>query len=153
MNRDSAAADAAFEWTDNFKLGHTRMDDTHQEFVQIVNLMLHCSPEEMAQHLDAFAIHGEAHFSQENAWMRESQFPATQCHVDEHDAVLKSVNEVRQLLAAGKDPAIARDLAIELAKWFPGHADYLDSALAQWLVKKSQGGVPVVLRRKMSFTP
>ena len=32
--------------------------------------------------------------------------------------------------------------------WFPGHADYMDSALATWLVKKSHDGRPLVLRRK-----
>ncbi|MFC3107278.1 bacteriohemerythrin [Undibacterium arcticum] len=149
MNQDFA--NAAFEWTDNFKLGHAAMDDTHQEFVEIVNRMLECPPEELAQHLDEFAVHGESHFSQENTWMQETDFPSMKCHIDEHAAVMKSVHEVRQLLADGKDPAIARGLAAELAKWFPGHADYLDSALAQWLVKKSQGGVPVVLRRNMSF--
>ncbi|MFD2274399.1 bacteriohemerythrin [Undibacterium arcticum] len=128
------------------------MDDTHQEFVEIVNRMLECPPEELAQHLDEFAVHGESHFfRRKNTWMQETDFPSMKCHIDEHAAVMKSVHEVRQLLADGKDPAIARGLAAELAKWFPGHADYLDSALAQWLVKKSQGGVPVVLRRNMSF--
>jgi hypothetical protein len=31
----------------------------------------------------------------------------------------------------------------------PGHADYLDSALAAWMSKQIDGGKPVVLRRKL----
>jgi hemerythrin len=146
-------APAVFEWTDSFKLGYTPMDDTHQEFVEIVNAMLVCPDEDLIKHLDEFVVHGEAHFAQELQWMKETDFPSTDCHADEHNAVMKSVHEVRALLASGGDPAIARGLAEELARWFPGHADYLDSALAQWLVKKKVGGVPLVFRRNMEFKP
>ncbi|MEN3362746.1 MAG: hemerythrin [Burkholderiales bacterium] len=144
---------STFEWNDGFKLGYTPMDETHQEFVEIVNAMLVCPPEDLLKHLDAFAVHGDSHFAQELAWMRETNFPSTDCHAGEHDAVMKSVREVRELLANGGDPAIARGLAEELERWFPGHTDYLDSALAQWMVKKKAGGVPVVIRRNQTFKP
>ena len=39
------------------------------------------------------------------------------------------------------------DAAEHLLAWFPGHADYLDSALAHWMCKQRLGGKPVVLRR------
>jgi hemerythrin len=38
-------------------------------------------------------------------------------------------------------------LAAELVRWFPGHADYLDSALAHWMCKQRLGGKPVIIRR------
>ena len=38
-----------------------------------------------------------------------------------------------------------------LADWFPGHADYLDSALTQWMVKKQLGAIPVVVRKNLKF--
>jgi hypothetical protein len=45
--------------------------------------------------------------------------------------------------------AVCRRLGSELAAWFPGHADYLDSALAHWMCKRTLGGKPVVLRRNI----
>ncbi len=78
--------------------------------------------------------------------MRSTDFPALQCHADEHDAVMKSVREVQAVVAQG-NCGEARSLARALADWFPGHADYMDSALAQWMSKKLFGGAPVVLRR------
>ena len=42
-------------------------------------------------------------------------------------------------------------LAQSLADWFPGHADYLDSALVQWMVKKQLGAIPVVVRKNLKF--
>lgn len=80
--------------------------------------------------------------------MVETDFPARECHMDEHAAVLRSVAQVGAQLAQG-DVAECRRLAEELVNWFPGHADYLDSALAHWVCKQRLGGKPVVLRRDL----
>lgn len=141
------ATQDAFVWHDGFKLGYEPMDDTHHEFVAIVNDMMVCPETDLVSHLERFSIHAKRHFDEERAWMLETDFPSTGCHCDEHDAVMKSVTDVMASLQAGGDVRVARDLAQALADWFPGHADYLDSALAHWIVKKRTGGVPIVLRR------
>lgn len=135
-------------WTDHYLLGHAPMDDTHREFVAVVDAMLTCADADFAGHLRAFIVHAEKHFADEKAWMEASDFPSTSCHVDDHDAVLGSAREVEPHVRGG-NVAIGRMFAAELARWFPGHADYLDSALAHWLVKKKAGGKPVVLRRNV----
>lgn len=136
----------AFPWDDRYLLGHPRMDDTHREFVELVDALLTVEDAQLAEALDAFARHAEAHFDQENRWMELDGFPARDCHVDEHNKVLASVKEVQEELAAGNF-ALVRELAAALQSWFPEHADYMDSALAQWLVKRSHDGVPLVFRR------
>lgn len=147
----TAADDVALAWSDKLRLGFAPMDDTHQEFVEIVNAMLRCSDGEIARHLDLFASHAETHFAQELDWMQASAFPSMDCHVKEHEAVMTSVREVQALLARGEGVDVARRLAAELARWFPAHAAYLDAALAHWVVKRSHGGAPVVLRRNLQF--
>ncbi len=136
----------AFQWTDKFLLGYGPMDEVHREFVELVNALLTCSNEEMSERLAAFAAHAESHFSDELKWMKATDFPSTDCHVDEHNAVLKSVREVQEVLVDGRFDVV-RGLAQELVRWFPGHADYMDSALAHWIIKKRHGGAPIVLRR------
>ena len=135
-----------FDWTDRYLLGYTAMDDTHPEFVTLVDTLLTAPDAGLAQALDAFAAHAVAHFEQEDGWMRTTDFPAGDCHIDEHAKVLASVREVQQELAAG-NVDLVRELARALMDWFPGHADYMDSALAQWMVKRSHGGAPLVFRR------
>lgn len=146
-----AAAIAKFVWSDAYALGYPQMDETHHEFVATVNAMLMASDEDFAKALDAFAEHAQRHFDQEAEWMKSTDFPATDCHIDEHDAVMKSVREVQELVKSGHENGIniGRGLAEELVRWFPGHADYLDSALAQWMVKRLFGGTPIVLRRNL----
>ncbi|SNS60068.1 hemerythrin [Noviherbaspirillum humi] len=143
----STATEQEFVWSDALLLGYGPMDDTHREFVETVLAMQSASDDGFAAALDAFIEHAERHFSEEADWMRSTGFPATDCHIDEHNAVLKSLYEVKEHLAKGGNPEAGRRLTAELMRWFPGHADYMDASLAQWMVKKRTGGTPVVLRR------
>lgn len=133
-------------WNDSFKLGHSKMDETHREFVECVQALSSASDSELKGALRALKFHLIRHFEQEDSWMESTAFPAKDCHIDEHAQVLKTVSDVELLLQKGNFQ-VCRQLALELAKWFPGHADYLDSALAIWMSKLEYGGAPVVIRR------
>ena len=137
---------APFQWTDAFLLGESRMDAVHEEFVDLVGRMERADDAELPQLLEQFATHTRAHFEMEDHWMVESGFPPRECHIDEHAAVMRSVDDVRILLARG-DHGVCRRLVQELIQWFPSHAHHLDSALAHWISKLRTGGKPVVLRR------
>ena len=140
--------DANIRWSDAFLLGFDPMDETHREFVAIVSELLVAPDRELARVMADMERHAEAHFAQESRWMEETRFPAMECHNNEHAAVLASIRGVRSRVTSG-EKEIARRLAHELAAWFPAHADYLDSALAQWMVKHQFGGAPVVFKRSV----
>jgi hemerythrin-like metal-binding protein len=152
MNAQTPTSPTALSWTDAFVLGFTPMDSTHAEFVRCVAAVQNATDADLPATMEALAVHLREHFAQEDQWMRETEFPPRDCHIDEHAAVLKSVQEVQALLATG-DTAEPRRLAAALADWFPGHADYLDSALAHWLCKRRLGGKPVVIRRGLDLRP
>jgi hemerythrin len=134
------------EWDDRYLIGHQAIDDTHEEFVVILNNILRSDTQGIPGLMQTLARHVEDHFALEARLMEQYSFPARECHIEEHEKVLASVREVRDLVAAGNTD-IALDLAEALADWFPGHSDYMDSALAAWIVKKTTGGAPLVLRR------
>ena len=140
----------AFQWDDSLLLGEPQMDRVHQEFVDLVARMERAADPELAALLEEFATHTRAHFEMENQWMEETAFPPRECHIDEHAAVMKSVDEVRALVAQG-NTAICRSLVEELVRWFPSHAHHLDSALAHWVSKLRTGGKPVVIRRGLTL--
>lgn len=137
-----------FVWTDRYLLGFSEMDDTHREFVHVVQALLSCPDTDLPSALADFIRHADTHFGSEDKWMTESNFPARECHADEHAAVMKSALDVRQRVESG-NITIGREFAKELMRWFPGHADYLDSALAQWMVKLRLGAKPLVFRRSI----
>ena len=139
---------APMQWHDGLLLGYAPMDAVHEEFVQAVQALQTAPDAELPARLQALAEHAVSHFGEEDRWMEDTQFPARECHINEHAAVMKSVREVQDLLAQG-NTAVCRRLAGELAGWFPGHADYLDAALAHWMCKQRLGGKPVVIRRDL----
>lgn len=133
------------EWSASFVLGYGPMDHIHEEFVDIVGQMQIAPDDELAELLERFITHAKAHFEEENAWMVETNFPPRACHIDQHNAVLNSALEVKQLLSMG-DYVMCRKFVHALVDWFPNHADHLDSALAHWMFKRNYGGKPVVFR-------
>ena len=128
-------------------LGFGPMDRVHGEFDALLQRAATCPEAELPGLLAEVDAHLREHFALEDGWMRETEFPPRDCHIDEHAAVLKSSGEVLALAQAG-DLRHARGFLAELARWFPGHADYLDSALAHWMCKRQFGGKPVVLHRR-----
>lgn len=139
-------------WSDTLLTGYGPMDQEHREFVAIVQVLQTCPDEQLAARLEEFRDHALSHFGSEDRWMIGSEYPKGDCHVAEHRAVMESVAQVRDLIAADAPDAIAiaRRLAHELANWFPAHAQHLDSALAHWISHRRTGGKPVVLRRNVA---
>ena len=128
-------------------LGYAPMDQVHIEFGELVSATLAASNRDLLLNLELLRTHLREHFGAEDRWMEDTGFPARDCHTDEHAAVLRSADEVI-VLATGGDLVVGRTFAAELQRWFPGHADYLDSALAAWMCKRQYGGKPVVLHRR-----
>ncbi|ABM58665.1 bacteriohemerythrin [Verminephrobacter eiseniae] len=133
---------------DGWLLGYAPMDRLHEEFLALVHALAQAPEHAVAAALDALALNARAHFGAEDQWMAASAFPARACHIDEHAAVMRSIEGVQRRVARA-DFGAARPLADALLQWFPGHADYLDSALAHWLCKQRLGGAPIVLRRRI----
>lgn len=138
-----------FSWEDRYLLGYAPMDHIHEEFVIRVDAVLRAEDAEMIEAMRLLRAHLETHFQQEDYWMDETDFPPKGCHMEEHAGVLDSVMQVQQLLETEQTYTLCRNLALALKDWFPGHADYMDSALAAWMVKRVHAGKPLVFKRKV----
>jgi hemerythrin len=130
-------------------LGFGVMDATHREFAERVGALMKADDASIAQALAALAEHLRSHFDEEREWMTSTGFPSAACHLEEHDAVLRSVDEVQSLVAAG-GLHVARALAFELSRWFPEHTDAMDRGLAKWIVKARLGGEPIAIQPRMN---
>ena len=128
------------------KLGYDPMDSIHAEFEALLLRAQAPGRHDVVPLLEALDAHLRSHFEAEDRWMVETDFPPRDCHMDEHAAVLKSSTEVLALARQGNVDPVPSFLEA-LSGWFPGHADYLDSALAAWMCKRQFGGKPVVVHR------
>ncbi|MEF9949455.1 MAG: hemerythrin domain-containing protein [Comamonas sp.] len=116
--------------------------------MQLIGQLQTADDAQLPELLQKMEVHLKHHFAEEDQWMLSTNFPPRDCHIDEHAAVLKSVDKVRAKLDEG-NVTLCRDLTKALVDWFPGHATHLDSALAHWLSKQRFGGKPVVIRRNI----
>lgn len=120
------------EWSEALHLGQPVMDETHHEFVDLLNRFGAANDAERLARLDEFIAHTEAHFRQEEAWMERMQFPPLGCHRTEHEGVLEVMREVRKRIAGGESH-YAAVLAQAIAEWFPLHAQSMDTVLALFI--------------------
>jgi len=149
MNRTFEPNEVSLKWSDAHLLGYGPMDESHKDFYDVAIALLKCSSYNALAAIAAFERHAVEHFKQEEQWMLETGFPLRSCHIEEHAAVLSSVSQVHQTIAAGDlDVRLAHDLAYHLLQWFPGHTDYLDSALVSWLCRIKHGDNPVISGRR-----
>lgn len=119
-------------WDDEMVLGNAVLDDTHQEFVVLLNRLSVAPLDELLPILDECISHTSAHFALEETWMARLSFPAAGCHVGEHHQVLGVMKQVRTRVAAG-ETEFAYVLANELSAWLRIHATTMDYALTYFI--------------------
>ncbi len=123
---------AALEWSNDFVLDLPQMDETHQEFVELLADVECASDGAVISAWQKLVDHTDDHFSREDRWMTETRFAATNCHSTQHQIIL-------QIMQRGADEGrdgnleMVRQMAKELAVWFPQHAHSMDAALAAHL--------------------
>jgi hemerythrin len=120
------------EWNESLMLDRGVMDETHEEFVELLNRLADAPDEKMLAVLDEFIVHTEEHFAQEQRWMEQMTYPPLTCHVREHDGVLEIAHEVRRRVAAG-ETRFGQVLARAVAEWFSNHAASMDNVLALYM--------------------
>ncbi|WP_310388631.1 hemerythrin domain-containing protein [Roseateles sp.] len=122
-------------WTDALSLNQPQIDQTHQEFVALLNELGGClqaaasSPLEVLPIYQRLLVHTEAHFAIEEGFMAATGFAADNCHSKQHAMVLDVMREVLVHTLTTQDLAPLRNLLTELANWFPAHAEMMDAAL------------------------
>lgn len=123
-------------WSEALSLSMPVMDATHQEFVDLLALVEASEDAVLLSNWKELVAHTEAHFAREDQWMQATGFAAGNCHSTQHAVVLDVLHEGSRQGAAGHLAPI-RQIAHELAMWFPHHAQNMDFGLALHL--KSMG--------------
>jgi len=132
MNQTATLAPAPLDWNPELFLGDARMDDTHEEFVTLLNQLLATPPDQQMPLYRAFIDHTVEHFAQEERWMLATGFTADNCHAEEHATILETMQAVVPRSEQGDTELITR-MAEALAEWFPLHATSKDAGLVQHL--------------------
>jgi hemerythrin-like metal-binding protein len=120
---------AALQWSEALALDLPLMDDTHREFVQLLQAVEQADDARLLPAWQALVEHTQAHFDREDHWMAATRFASGNCHSMQHKVVLQIMREGGERAAKG-ELHVPRGMAAELAAWFPQHTQAMDAALA-----------------------
>jgi hemerythrin-like metal-binding protein len=125
----SAPVPPELVWSEALSLSMPAMDQTHVEFVDLLAQVQSAQDAVLLERWRALVAHTEDHFHQEDQWMLATGFAPGSCHMTQHAVVLQVL---REGLAAGQQGQLQpiRQMAHELALWFPHHAQTMDAGLA-----------------------
>lgn len=136
-------------------LGDSVLDDDHLRLEDLVLQLRDAPLDEVSRRLEAVREHASRHFALEDIELRAMADGNAKCHLDEHAAVLNSLDEVMVVLtqvdvAAEKKALLINRLATELLVWLPEHVHEMDAGVASHRSKQRFGGAPVKIARKPS---
>lgn len=136
------------------ELGDPSLDADHAKLAHLVEALAGASAESVLAALDALRAHAAVHFAVEDQELREMKDGNASCHLDEHAAVLKSLDEVGRIVTtdpASRDSQVLVDRLVgELRRWLPEHVQAMDAGVANFRSKRRLGGSPLMIARRSS---
>jgi hemerythrin-like metal-binding protein len=133
-------------------LGDALLDRDHSELFRLVHALFDTPWDGLITAFDRLRTEARDHFGREDTDLRRLGGNNAACHLDEHAAVLKSLDEVHSILGnSATSSAMAQrlvaSLSLELLRWLPEHVSEMDADLAAVRSKSRFGGVPMRLVR------
>ncbi len=122
---------ALIEWHEGrLAVGITRMDETHKEFIDIINRLGQAADEHFLTLFNYLIEHTHNHFQDEDIAMENSGFPPIFVHRNEHYRILDELKQLADNVEKGDFDAARAFICRYLPEWFCMHATTMDRALA-----------------------
>jgi hemerythrin-like metal-binding protein len=116
-------------WSDALHLGMPVIDQTHEEFVELLAAAEMADDEHLLECIEALQTHTVAHFGMEDRWMESTQFGPQHCHSGQHQLVLRTLQELLRCGREDGDLNLVRSILPDLGRWFSQHAQTMDAML------------------------
>ena len=124
-----AATAPSLNWSQELALGHALLDQTHQEFIDLLGRAEAAEDNSLILRLQALVEHTVEHFAMEDHWMRASAFGPVHCHSSQHQVVIQTLHELLRRAREEGDLGLTREILPELGTWFAQHAQTMDAML------------------------
>ena len=146
MNTETETKKAPFviAWRDGFKVNIPQVDLEHRHLFTLVKALSLQSVEQTVEELLDYVV---THFSNEQALMEKSGYPAFEAHLKLHE---EFGAQVAEFLGSGEAWSEERvqELRRFLNKWLIGHIMTHDMRFGKWLERQNISNAPVVQASK-----
>jgi len=122
------------EWRDSFSIDLPQIDDEHRHLFELVKRLELATVDQTIEDLLDYVV---SHFSNEQALMEQSGYPAFEQHLRLHE---QFGAQVAEFLGSGEDWSEARVHEIRrfLNKWLIGHIMTHDLRFGRWYADQRQ---------------
>lgn len=128
------------EWKDDFLIGIPEIDRQHKRLIKLLNDLLdadnlHVRSAEVSNTLYSMIEYADVHFSTEESYMQEYEYPKLIEHKKEHTSFRKSgVQYCQDTIERQKDTP--HEIITFLAEWTVNHILSSDQSFKNFLVEK-----------------
>ena len=127
------------EWRDGFKIGIDQVDQEHRHLFTLVRALNLASVDHTVDELLNYVV---THFSNEQALMEKSGYPAFEQHLKLHEEFAAQVAEFLGSGQAWTEDRV-QELRKFLNKWLIGHIMTHDLRFGKWLADHPAPSAPV----------
>ncbi len=131
----------AIEWTDSMAVGISEIDSQHRELFQSINNLLDAMSQgkgsqeimKIIQFLEEYVV---IHFSTEERYMKQTNYPDYPAHKAQHEAFAKDFAALKQEFINHNKPTYLRlqiEVGHRLIKWLLSHIGKVDKKLGKYL--------------------
>lgn len=138
--QENKRAPFVVEWRDAFKVNIPQVDQEHHRLFDLIKALSLDSVEKTVDELLEYVV---THFSNEQALMEKSGYPAFEAHLKLHE---EFGAQVAEFMGSGDDWTEARVHEIRrfLNKWLIGHIMTHDLRFGRWYADHHSSNVPDV---------
>lgn len=113
------------EWSDAYSVGIEQFDEHHRHLIGLLNTVYDSfadgsSEEVVESFLDELADYATYHFTAEEFWMREIDYPFRDAHNREHNSFARRVMDIQRDFAGGKK-GLTLEILSFLKTWLTNH--------------------------------
>ena len=113
------------KWDNKYCVGISRFDNEHKEFIDIINKAIvmnehNNNPEELKEVIHEITMYAVSHFSEEETFMIEFNYPGYESHKEEHSVFAKKMVEYFNKILDG-DYLITNEMLVYLKNWLVNH--------------------------------
>ncbi len=131
---------AFMKWEDSFSVGIKKIDEQHKKLISMINdfhvsLSKGHGKKALSRILEELASYVEEHFSTEENYMQEFDYPGYIAHKREHDNFTSKVLQIYEEYQEGKE-VVTLELLDFLKKWLKNHILGTDQKYAPFFKQK-----------------
>ena len=127
------------EWDDKYSVGISKIDDEHRQFIDIINMAIATNessenPGELREVLYRITKYAINHFSTEENYMIEFNYPEYQYHKEEHHDFSRKVIAYCERVNDG-DSQISKEILEYLKRWLINHIQVTDKKYVDCFIR------------------